>query len=127
MVPHKVVKMTHMSAVLPTLVRAPRAGLVRAVWIASGLGLALSAHAQSRDPTAFQTEVWAVSCMACHGPDGRAEGAGRAIGGLPANDLLGKLLDYKHGQLKGTIMHQHTKGYSDEELTRIAEYFSKLK
>ena len=42
-------------------------------------------------------------------------------------DLLGKLLGYKSGQLKGTIMHQHAKGYSDEELSRIADHFSALK
>ena len=92
-----------------------------------GLGWVVTAQAQSKDPAAFQTQVWAASCMACHGPDGRAEGTGLAIGGRPAKDLLGKLLAYKSGQLKGTIMHQHAKGYSDDELARIADHFSALK
>lgn len=92
-----------------------------------GLGLGVTAHAQSKDPAVFQAEVWAASCMACHGPDGRAEGTGLAIGGRPAKDLLDKLLGYKSGQLKGTIMQQHAKGYSDEELARIADHFSALK
>ncbi|HBU20524.1 MAG: hypothetical protein A2X72_19090 [Burkholderiales bacterium GWF1_66_17] len=91
------------------------------------MGWVVTAQAQSKDPAAFQTQVWAASCMACHGPDGRAEGTGQAIGGRPAKDLLGKLLGYKSGQLKGTIMHQHAKGYSDEELSRIADHFSALK
>jgi cytochrome c553 len=89
--------------------------------------MGVTAHAQPKDPAVFQAEVWAASCMACHGPDGRAEGTGLAIGGRPAKDLLGKLLGYKSGQLKGTIMHQHAKGYSDEELARIADHFSALK
>lgn len=81
----------------------------------------------ARDPAAFQVQVWAASCMACHGPEGRAEGTGLTIGGRPAQDLLGKMLGYKSGKLKATIMHQHVKGYSDQELGRIAEYFASLK
>ena len=69
----------------------------------------------------------ASSCMTCHGPDGRAEVTGLTIGGRAAQDLLGKLLAFKTGKLKATIMHQQTKGYSDEELGRIAQYFSTLK
>jgi cytochrome c553 len=83
--------------------------------------------AQSSGPSALQVSIWASSCMACHGPEGRAEGTGLTIGGKPANDLLGKLMGYKSGRLKATVMHQNTKGYSDDELRRIAEYFSTLK
>ncbi|HMN92828.1 MAG TPA: class I cytochrome c [Hydrogenophaga sp.] len=91
-------------------------------------GAALAqAPAAPRDPQAFQVQIWATSCMACHGPEGRAEGTGLTIGGRPAQDLLGKLLAYKTGRLPATIMHQHVKGYSDEELAQIAEYFSTLK
>lgn len=95
------------------------------------LGAAGLAHAQgtttSRDPAAFQVQIWASSCMACHGPEGKAEGTGLTIGGRPAQDLLGKMLGYKSGRLTATIMHQHVKGYSDEELSLIADYFSTLK
>jgi len=95
------------------------------------LGCAGLASAQTsppvRDPVAFQVQIWAASCMACHGPEGRAEGTGLTIGGRPAQDLLGKLLAYKTGRLPATIMHQHVKGYSDEELSQIADYFSTLK
>lgn len=91
-------------------------------------GAALAqAPAVPRDPQAFQVQIWAASCMACHGPEGRAEGTGLTIGGRPAQDLLGKLLGYKTGRLPATIMHQHVKGYSDEELAQIANYFSTLK
>lgn len=80
-----------------------------------------------RDPAAFQVQIWAASCMACHGPEGQAEGTGLLIGGRPAQDLLGKLLAYKTGRLSATIMHQHVRGYSDDELSKIADYFSTLK
>lgn len=91
-------------------------------------GLAVAQGSPSaRDPVAFQVQIWAASCMACHGPEGRAEGTGLTIGGRPAQDLLGKMLGYKSGRLPATIMHQHVKGYSDEELSLIADYFSTLK
>lgn len=91
-------------------------------------GAALSqAPSAPRDPQAFQVQIWAASCMACHGPEGRAEGTGLTIGGRPAQDLLDKLLAYKTGRLPATIMHQHVRGYSDEELAQIADYFSTLK
>lgn len=78
-------------------------------------------------PADFQTSVWAASCMACHGTDGRAEGTGLTIGGRPSQELYRLMLEFKSGQRKATIMHQHAKGYSDDELKRISEYFSKLK
>jgi cytochrome subunit of sulfide dehydrogenase len=99
-------------------------------WLLAAL-LALSAAgaamAQQRDPQALQVQLWASSCMACHGPEGRAEGTGLMLAGLSADDLKAKLLGYKTGKLKGTVMHQHSKGYSDEELSRIAQYFAAVK
>ncbi len=88
---------------------------------------ALAQAPNAPDAAAFQVKLWAASCMACHGTDGRAEGTGLTIGGLPAKDLRDKLLGYKRGTLPATIMHQHAKGYSDEELSLIADYFSRLK
>ncbi len=65
--------------------------------------------------------------MACHGPDGKAEGVGMSIGGRPAEELSGLMIEFKTGKRPATIMHQHAKGYSDDELKRIAQYFSQLK
>lgn len=97
----------------------------------TGLVLLLPVDASSqtlaRDSAALQVQVWAASCMACHGPEGRAEGTGLTIGGRPEQELLGKLLGYKSGKLPATIMHHHVKGYSDQELGRIAGYFASLK
>jgi len=78
-------------------------------------------------PADFQTALWASSCMACHGPDGKAEGVGMSIGGRPAEELSGLMIEFKTGKRPATIMHQHAKGYSDDELKRIAQYFSQIK
>lgn len=78
-------------------------------------------------PADFQTTLWASSCMTCHGTDGRAEGTSMSIGGRPGEELASMLLAYKTGERTGTIMQQHAKGYSDDELKRIAQYFSQFK
>lgn len=80
-----------------------------------------------RTAAEFQAQLWAVSCMACHGPMGRAAGAGLTIGGRPTEELYKLLLDYKNGRKTGTVMHQHAKGYNDDELQRISAYFASLK
>lgn len=78
-------------------------------------------------PADFQAAIWASSCMTCHGTDGRAVGVGMSINGRTSQQLTAELLAYKSGQRIGTIMHQHARGYSDDELKRIAQYFSQFK
>lgn len=97
------------------------------VWLLGCAGLWGSAQAQTTPPSALQVSVWGFSCMACHGPEGKAEGTGLSIAGRSEEDLVGKLLAYKTGRLSATIMHQHTKGYSDDELRAIARFFATLK
>ena len=91
-------------------------------------GLALSGlHAAAADApvSELQVAVWAASCMACHGTDGRAGSAGLAIAGRPADALLSAMRSFRSGQRSATVMHQHVHGYSDHELALIAGYFSR--
>ena len=73
-----------------------------------------------------QARVWAASCAACHGTDGRTQGqALPPLAGRPAEGLYRALVEFKTGQRPAaTVMHQHTKGYTDEELRRIAAFFA---
>ncbi|MBI3042323.1 MAG: c-type cytochrome [Betaproteobacteria bacterium] len=73
-----------------------------------------------------QARAWAASCAACHGTDGRSTGAVPPLAGRPKADLLRAMQDFKSGKRSATIMHQHAKGYTDAELERIADYFSKV-
>lgn len=75
----------------------------------------------------LQTAQWASSCMACHGPDGKAEGTGFRLHGKNAQEIYADLLAFKTGKKAATIMHQHAKGYRDEELKRIAQYIAAIK
>lgn len=95
--------------------------------LSSGLALAavLLSPLTTSAQEAQQTRAWAASCAACHGTQGRSLGGIPAINGVDKAQLLQKLLAYKHGELPATVMHQHAKGYSDAELERLADFFSR--
>lgn len=88
--------------------------------------LAAGGGAVSASTDDFQATLWASSCMACHGTDGRAEGVGKPLAGRNAEELHRMLVAYKRGDREATIMHHHARGYTDEELRRIAQHFSRL-
>lgn len=91
------------------------------------LFLTLQAWAQTQPISAVDVRLWAASCAACHGTHGKAEGAGLYLAGRPSQDLYTKLMGYKNGSIAATVMAQHAKGYSDEELLKLAEHFSNIK
>ncbi len=71
----------------------------------------------------------AATCANCHGTDGRTvdgDGLGEMISlaGMPADEILEKVNDYRSGDMPATIMHQIAKGYTDEQLRLIADYFA---
>ena len=75
-------------------------------------------------PSEFQVVVWAASCMACHGTDGKADGTSLSLHGRSADELVRALRAYRTGERPATIMHQHARGYSDAELEAIAKHFA---
>jgi len=76
----------------------------------------------------YQARSWAASCAACHGTNGEGGHQVPGLAGRSKTDLYRALQEFKADQRKtATIMHQHAKGYSDSQLERIAEYFSRLK
>jgi cytochrome c553 len=75
----------------------------------------------------------AASCAACHGTQGNAmvkEGGNVSVENNPVlagrtrEDLLSKLLGFRDGTRKATIMHQHSRGLSLEEIDMLATHFS---
>jgi len=69
----------------------------------------------------------AATCANCHGTDGKGvvDGGMPLINNLTSEQMLEKLKAYKSGALEGTIMPQLAKGYSDEQLTTIANQLGK--
>ena len=63
----------------------------------------------------------------CHGTDGRAVGGNEPLAGMPKDDIVRKLKEFRSGAKPATIMHQISKGYTDPQIESIAAYFAAQK
>jgi len=66
----------------------------------------------------------AATCANCHGTNGQARGDMKPLAGVSADKIVAMLADYKSGNQPATIMHQITKGYTDEQIKLIAAFFA---
>jgi cytochrome c553 len=94
-----------------------------------GLFHASAVGAQSLSAEPLKTEGLAATCASCHGTQGiSAPGyASQTIAGKPQDYLMAQLKAFKTGQRPATVMHQIAKGYSDEQLEALAQYFAAVK
>ena len=112
------------------MIRTVRLFAVAAATLAAGIAVA-----QQPAPPAFAPSnlspaggrAQAANCAACHGTQGKPA-AGSTLAGLagkPRDELLMAMTQFKQGKKPATVMHQLSKGYTDEELAALADYFSK--
>lgn len=100
-------------------------------WLAGPvLSLAcLPALAQTATPDALYIRSLAATCANCHGTNGVAV-AGSNVGslaGLDAAYIKAQMTAFKTGARPATIMHQLSKGFSDEQVNTLATYFASQK
>ncbi|NTU59227.1 MAG: sulfide dehydrogenase [Chlorobiaceae bacterium] len=88
--------------------------------VAAGTRAAKRSKAADVDP---RGQVLAFSCAGCHGTDGKSVGIIPGFYGKSPEYLEAALKDFKSGARFSSIMGRHAKGYSDEEIHQIAEYF----
>ncbi len=93
-------------------------------WLTAG---ALCLAAVGAQAQVNQVRVWAAACANCHGTDGRALQGNEALAGKNKDELIQKMMDFKTGRKPATVMHQISKGYSDEQIQQIAAYFAAQK
>jgi len=89
---------------------------------AMGCGLVNTAHAVD-----LRAAILANPCAGCHGMDGVSAGTIPSINLLSADAIVAALKAFKTGERPGTVMDRIAKGYTDEEIQRIADYFQSLK
>ena len=90
------------------------------------MGLALCSAAQAAGVDKHARNM-AASCSACHGTDGYSEGGMPVIAGMDRALFVASMMEFKSGARPATVMHQHAKGYSDEEIGLLADFFSAQK
>lgn len=84
-----------------------------------------SAPAYNPGPT--HARSMAATCYSCHGTDGKSHSAIPPLAGMDKNYFIEQMKDFKSGKREATVMHQHAKGYTDEEFVQMADIFTAIK
>lgn len=88
-------------------------------------GLMINLPASALEATA-QASMLVNTCVACHGTDGSSVGpATPTIAGMRKPLFIKAMQDVKSGKRPSTVMGLIAKGYTDEEIEIMADYFSK--
>ncbi|MEX0584156.1 MAG: c-type cytochrome [Natronospirillum sp.] len=101
----------------------------RLAWLLVGClistaGVAVASESAEAGDEVLATAVLAGGCAGCHGTDGELAGTIPAISGRSAEVMETQLLRFKNNQGMATVMNHIAAGYTDEELARLAQYFS---
>ena len=72
-------------------------------------------------------EMLSVSCAGCHGTDGHSPGSIPDISDKSAEYIRTSMEEFRSGKRESTVMGRQAKGYTDEEIQLIAEYFAQRK
>ena len=96
----------------------------RTLSIVLGSGLLLGATQLSATPPT--ASMLADTCVGCLGPEGSSVGpAIPSIAGMSAEYFNTTMQEYKKDARHATVMNRIAKGYSDEEIALMADYFAK--
>ncbi len=95
-----------------------------AIAFASAFALANAAFSQTPVSPNLARNL-AAQCANCHGTNGKSVAEVPSLAGQQASVLVQKMKDYRDGKAPASIMHQLSKGYSDEQVALMADYFSR--
>lgn len=95
-------------------------------FVAALLTAALANLAASQAPVSPNlARNLAAQCANCHGTNGKSVSEVASLAGQPKNVIVQKMKDFRDGKLPATVMHQLAKGYTDEQVALMANFFSK--
>ncbi len=128
-------RFAHRTELLPTPLSSPLSAprsifiphalrMLVAVTALSGLAATMGMSPAFAEGASGQTI--GLTCVVCHGAQGRGTKGIPALAGRSADQTYAALLAYKNGSRPATVMDRHAKGYSDEELRAVSEYFASL-
>ncbi len=103
-----------------------RASLAATALLSTSLIALTPAHAQT--PT-LNTQFLASNCANCHGTNGSSVPGSpvQGLAGYGRDAFIAAMTAFKKGERPATIMHQISKGYSDEQVAALATYFAAQK
>jgi len=71
--------------------------------------------------------ILAASCAACHGTNGNSVGGTPVLAGLDPTHFVTQMRAFRTGERRATVMHQHAKGLTPDEIDQLAIFFSQQK
>jgi cytochrome c553 len=86
-----------------------------------GAGASPPALAQQPDVTARSL---AATCTGCHGPAGVSAGGIPSIAGMDKARMVTLMREFRDGKREASVMQQHAKGYTDQQIEAIARWFA---
>lgn len=77
--------------------------------------------------TAAGVRSMAANCATCHGTGGRAaaDSALQGLAGRSKDELVAAMNAFRAGSRPATVMHQIAKGFGEDEIAAIADYFAR--
>lgn len=85
----------------------------------------LASHAMAAD--AEHGRNLSSACSPCHGTNGHSIGATYPLAGMPADQFIRKMKEFRSGAKPATVMHRLANAYTDEQSALMATYFATQK
>lgn len=98
--------------------------VARALFGLAACGAVPALSLAQTDPTARYA---AANCANCHGTAGVAKGGMPSLAGQSKERLAEAFRAFRDGKRPATVMHQIAKGYTDQQIDAISEYFANQK
>ena len=97
-----------------------------AAFLLSGVA---ASTALAQDAATLNLRSLAATCANCHGTDGRTTDGSAipALAGMPRDYMITQIKSFKDGSRPATVMHQLSKGFTDQQIESVASYFAALK
>jgi cytochrome c553 len=71
--------------------------------------------------------LMASACAACHGTNGHSVGGTPSLAGLEQLYFIEQMQLFQSGERPSSVMMKHARGYTEEEIRQLAEYFAQQK
>ncbi|WP_299878348.1 cytochrome c4 [uncultured Cocleimonas sp.] len=89
---------------------------------------AMAADEKPKTIAGASASMLSNTCAGCHGTYGASNGPSiPTLAGMSSAYLVETMLGYKSGEIPSTIMGRLAKGYTDDEINLMGEYFAKQK
>ena len=89
--------------------------------------LLVAGTALAQESSPAEGRALAATCANCHGTNGIGMGAIKSLAGRPKDELAALLREFKSGKREGTLMPQLARGYTDEQIAQLSNWFAAQK